>query len=149
MSSVAMRFPRERLAIFGVSFGTAAVDEYRIVGTEGDLRVSPGFGLKVAYRHYLTAGGKTEERAFPLRDQFGGETQYFSDCILRDRRPEPDGWEGLADVRALAAIEMASRTGTAQVIGPPVKRTQPIADQVVRLAPVETPDLIDAAPPGG
>jgi predicted dehydrogenase len=147
MAAVAMRFPGARLATFIVSFGAAAVDEYRIAGTAGDLRVSPGFGLKVAYRHYLTADGKTEEREFPLRDQFGGETQYFSDCILRDRRPEPDGAEGLADVRVLSAIDMAQRTGTAQEIGPPVKRPQPTQDQVVRLDPVATPALVGAAPP--
>jgi predicted dehydrogenase len=147
MAAVAMRFPGERLATFTVSFGAAAVDEYRIIGAEGDLRVSPGFGLKVAYRHYLTVDGKTEEREFPLRDQFGGETQYFSDCILRDRKPEPDGIEGLADVRVLAAIDMAQRTGTVQEIGPPVKRPQPTQDQVVRLAPVAAPELVGAAPP--
>ena len=149
MAAVAMRFPQGRLAIFTVSFGAAPVDEYRIVGTGGALRVAPGFGLNVPYRHYLTVEGRTEERVFPPRDQFGGETKYFSDCILRDRRPEPDGAEGLADVRVLAAIDMASRTGTAQEIMAPAKRPQPSPDQVVRLDPVAAPDLIDAAPPEG
>jgi len=35
--------------------------------------------------------------------QFGAETAYFSDCILQDRDPEPDGEEGLLDVRVIAA----------------------------------------------
>jgi len=30
--------------------------------------------------------------------------RYFSDCILRNRDPEPSGVEGLADVRVVRAI---------------------------------------------
>jgi predicted dehydrogenase len=148
MLSVALRFPGERLALFAVSFGADAVDEYRIVGTKGDLRVSPGFGLGQAYRHWLTVDGHTAERSFAAVDQFGGETKYFSDCILQDRTPEPNGEEGLADVRVLAAIEMAARTGVAQEIGATARRAHPTQSQVVSLEPVAAPELVHAAPPG-
>jgi hypothetical protein len=36
--------------------------------------------------------------------QFGAQLEYFSDCILRDRDPEPSGIEGLADIRIVPAI---------------------------------------------
>jgi len=42
---------------------------------------------------------------------------------------------------------VALDASAAQEIGPPLKRPQPMADQVVRLDPVATPELVDAAPP--
>jgi glucose-fructose oxidoreductase len=148
MQSVILRFPGERLAMFAVSFGANPVDEYRIVGTKGDLRVSPGFNLGQAYRHWLTVDKQTSERSFAAVDQFGGEAKYFSDCILHDRDPEPNGEEGLADVRVLAAIEMAIKTGVAQEIGTAPRRVHPTQNQVVSLEPVKAPALVHAAPPG-
>ncbi|MDT7953050.1 MAG: Gfo/Idh/MocA family oxidoreductase, partial [Acetobacteraceae bacterium] len=43
--SVVLRFPEDRLAHFTVAYGLTSVDEYRVVGDEGTLRVSPGFTL--------------------------------------------------------------------------------------------------------
>jgi len=36
-------------------------------------------------------------------DQFAPELLYFSECIQKNRQPEPSGWEGLADVRIIAS----------------------------------------------
>ena len=53
----------------------------------------------------ITVDGKTTRaRAFPKRDQFAPELLYFSDCIRKDREPEPSGREGLADVRVIRAL---------------------------------------------
>ena len=43
MISVTLKFPGERLAQFTVSYGANPMGQYRIVGTEGDLEVSPGY----------------------------------------------------------------------------------------------------------
>ncbi|HEV7395183.1 MAG TPA: hypothetical protein VGN86_01630, partial [Pyrinomonadaceae bacterium] len=43
-------------------------------------------------------------KTFRKRDQFAAELTYFSDCILRNKEPEPSGLEGLADVRIVRAI---------------------------------------------
>ena len=145
--SVTLRFADHRVAQFVVSYSGANIDQYRVLGTKGDLEVSPGFTFGVGLRHHLTLDGKTQERAFDATDQFGGELQYFSDCILSNREPEPNGEEGLADVRVLAAIERALESGQPQNLGPFQRRARMEAGQVRKLPPVPAPDLVDAAEP--
>ena len=147
--SVTMRFPEDRLAHFTVGYGLASVDEYRIVGNEGTLRVAPGYTLQGGLHHALTVGDGTTETAFRAIDQFAGETAYFSDCILEDRDPEPDGEEGLLDVRILAAIERALATGRAQDLAPAFRSKRAMPDQRSDFPPTTTPRLIHAARPEG
>jgi predicted dehydrogenase len=146
--AVSMRFPEDRLAQFTVSYAANPVDQYRVVGELGDLEVSPGFMFGLALKYRLTVGEETSEREFPATDQFGGELRYFSDCILGNREPEPDGSEGLADVRVLAAIERAIETGQTQVLtATPAAKAPPEPRQVEKLPMVEAPELVDAAAP--
>ncbi|GAC1478797.1 MAG: hypothetical protein NVS2B11_02570 [Acetobacteraceae bacterium] len=147
--SVVLRFPEERLAQFTVAYGLDAVGEYRIVGSEGDLLVSPGYAIGHGLRHRLTRGESTTESGFPAIDQFGAETEYFSRCILEDRDPEPDGEEGLLDVRVVAAIGRALETGQPQPLDPVERRKWPQPDQASHLAPIVAPPLVFAAAPGG
>ncbi|WP_426400161.1 Gfo/Idh/MocA family protein [Ralstonia sp. R-29] len=145
--AVTLRFASHRVAQFVVSYSSANVDQYRIVGTEGDLEVSPGFTFGVGLRHRLTLGGKSREQAFEATNQFGGELQYFSDCILHNREPEPNGEEGLADVRVLAAIERALESGQPQNLGPFQRHGRMEGAQVRKLPAVPAPELVDAAEP--
>ena len=146
---VTLRFPGERLAQFTVAYGLERVDEYRVAGPQGNLVVTPGFGFPGPLQHRLTVGDVTTERTFPAVDQFGGETRYFSDCILHDRDPEPDGEEGLLDVRVLAAIERALNTGRAQELPPLHRAKHPVPEQAADLPRVTPPPLVHAAGPGG
>lgn len=145
--SVTLRFADQRVAQFVVSYSSASVDQYRILGTKGDLEVSPGFMFGVGLKYRATIDGKTDEQAFDATDQFGGELQYFSDCILNDREPEPNGEEGLADVRVLAAIERALESGQPQNLGPFQRQGRMETAQVRKLPPVPSPELVDAAEP--
>lgn len=114
--SASLRFPGGRMAQFMASFGGDDLDMYRVVGTRGDIELSPGFRLDQAMVLRLTRGGKVTETRFPQVDHFSGMTAYFADCIQKGIRPEPDGGDGLNDVRALLAIEAAARTGQPQKI---------------------------------
>ncbi|WP_024974718.1 Gfo/Idh/MocA family protein [Ralstonia pickettii] len=145
--SVTLRFADHRVAQFVVSYSGANIDQYRILGTKGDLEVSPGFMFGVGLKYRATIDGKTHEQAFDATDQFGGELQYFSDCILNNREPEPNGEEGLADVRVLAAIERALESGQPQNLGPFQRQGRMEAAQVRKLPPVPAPELVDAAEP--
>lgn len=147
--AVHLRFPEDRIAQFTVAYGLNGVDEYRLVGDEGTLRVSPGFGFGSGLRHTLTVGESTSETAFREVDQFAGETAYFSDCILNGLDPEPDGEEGWLDVRVVAAIGRALETGRAQELAPAYRSKRPLPDQGFDLAPAAMPPLVHAAPPGG
>ncbi|SDR63885.1 Predicted dehydrogenase [Rhizobiales bacterium GAS113] len=131
--AVLLRFPSGGLAQFVASFGAAAVDNYRVVGTSGDLELDPGFRFETAPRLRLRRDGKIVETQFPQIDHFGAQVAYFSDCIAARTPPEADGDEGLADLRALIAIENACLSGQPQMISSPPRLRHPTTD-MVRLA---------------
>ena len=137
MISVNLKFPGERLAQFTISYGANPMSQYRIVGTEGDLEVSPGFTWQQGLTHTLTVGEKKTTKTYGKSDHFGGETKYFSDCVLDDKHPEPDGEEGLADVRVIKAIEESLKTGQPVTLPPgPVRTQRPTREQIVKLGAV-------------
>lgn len=149
MISVLLRFPENRLAQFVVSYGVDSVSELRIAGTKGNLRLDPAYSYDKAIERWVLAGGKAEHTKFAHRDQFGGEAKYFSDCILDDHQPEPNGLEGLADVRVMTAIELSLRERRPVSLKSAVKHSRPVDAQMQKLAAVESGELIHAAPPEG
>jgi len=147
MFSAVLRFPEERLASFTTSFGASDISAYQIVGTEGDLRVDPGYEFAADLKHHLTIKGKTRERTFPKRDQFAPELIYFSDCIINDENPEPSGKEGLADVRIIRALYRSAATGQPVRLGDYEKEERPSIEQEIDEPPVKKPELVRAAAP--
>ena len=136
-----LRFPSGGLAQFVGSFGAAAVDNYRVVGSKGDIELDPGFKFENAMKMRLRRDGITQETTFPQIDHFGAQVAYFSDCITAGTPPEADGAEGLADMRVLLAIEAAARTGKPQPIQSPPRPRHPTPD-MVRLSPVTAHRLL-------
>jgi predicted dehydrogenase len=132
-----LRFPSGGLAQFIVSFGGAEIDSYRVVGTLGELELNPGYRFETATKLYLRRDGKTVETAFPRIDHFGAQIAYFSDCIEAGTPPEADGGEGLADMRALLAIEKACVTGLPQAISSPPRPRHPTPDMVRLTLPTD------------
>jgi glucose-fructose oxidoreductase len=144
-----LRFPGNRLATFCVSFGTDKTSEYRVVGTKGSLRVEPGYELASGLQHHITQGKKERTVRYSKRDQFAPELVYFSECVLSDRDPEPDGGEGAADVRVIRALYRSAKTGRAVKLGRAAHRKHPSPRQEIRRPPVRMPRLVNAAPPSG
>lgn len=136
-----LRFPSGGIAQFVCSFGAADIDQYRVVGSKGDIELDPGFKFDFAMKMRLRTGGTTKEHTFPQIDQFGAQVAYFSDCITAGIPPEADGAEGLADMRALLAIEAAARTGQPQSIHNPPRPRHPTPD-MLRMIPVTTRRLL-------
>jgi predicted dehydrogenase len=136
-----LRFPGDRIAQFLASFGGAEIDMYRVVGTEGEITLDPGFRLDIATKIRISKGSEVTEQTFPQIDHFGAQTAYFADCIQTGTRPKADGEEGLADVRVLRAIERAAETGTPQKIDTPSRNRHPAPD-MVRLIPVTDRRLV-------
>src|SRR5438477_1946827 len=104
MTSVVMRFPKERMATFTCSFGATDVSRYTLIGKKGLLVVDPAYEYAMGIKHQLTIGGRTKISKFPKRDQFAAELIYFSDCIVKNKEPEPSGLEGLADSNFSGAV---------------------------------------------
>ncbi len=146
---VMLKFPGDRIADFIVSYSLPAIDEFRIAGSEGIIQSNPAymFGDGKALAHEITIGEEKKKREYKATDHFGGETKYFSDCILNDVDPEPDGEEGLCDVRVIEAIRRALATGEPQTLAPYHRKRRISLDQEQTLHPVKPPKYIDASKP--
>jgi glucose-fructose oxidoreductase len=142
-----LRFSDERLATFICSFGSSDVARYQIVGTKGNLALDPAYEYAMELKRHLTIGERQTVKTYAKRDQFGAELLYFSDCILKDRQPEPSGWEGLADVRIVMALYRSATIGRAVKITPVEKRTRPAMKQEIRLPAVQKPKLVKTTSP--
>ena len=109
--AVTLKFPGERLAQFFCSFGSGTSESIRVVGSSGELVLDPAFKFDSALRMTVRVEGSENMTHFDHVDHFAGQIAYFSDCIAAGAAPEADGEEGLADMRALLAIDEAAQTG--------------------------------------
>ena len=146
-AGVVLRFPEGRLATFLVSFGAADVARYELVGTKGRVVLEPAYEYSEGLCQRVTIDGATEEKSFPRQDQFGGEIEAFSECILKNREPEPSGFEGLADLRVIDAIFRSAASGCTVRLTPLEKATRPDRNQVKRKRAVKKPRLVEVDPP--
>lgn len=142
-----LRFPGDRLAQLSCSQSSADIDSYRLVGSQGDLRVEPAFTYHEELVHHLTLGGETKEQRFPKVDQFAPELLHFAKCIDEGVDPEPSGEEGLADVRVMQAIAESARTGRPIRLGPYERTRRPDVELEMRKPPVQKPPRPVHAPP--
>lgn len=145
--SVIARFPGERVASFTCSFGAADVSQYTLVGSKGVLRSNPAYEYAEAIQHEVVVGEKSTRKKFPKRDQFAAELVYFSDCILKNKEPEPSGYEGLADVQIIEAIYESIRTRRAVRVAPAHVKERPDIRQEIRRPPHGKPTVIHAQAP--
>ena len=147
--AVTLRFPGNRLAQFVLSYYGNTLDTYAVVGTKGSVEVNPGFMYGKPLEHTVTLGESKSHESFKNTDHFGGELHYFSDCILNDKDPEPDGEEGYADVRVLEGIVQALKDGGPVKLAP-FERTKRIdtAAQLQTLKARKSPDLVNTSNPG-
>ncbi|WOD40257.1 Gfo/Idh/MocA family oxidoreductase [Nodosilinea sp. E11] len=150
MTSVILCFPHQRLATFTVSFGASKVSTYRVIGTQGDLRLEPAYSWQGERTHHLTIDGETETRTFASHSQLAGEFDYFADSILQDTDLEPSGLEGLNDIRIIEALHQSIQTGKPVAISPLDHHQRPTpAIATVRPENPTQPDPVHAASPGG
>ena len=145
--SAILRFPGERLAGFTCSFNSADVATYRVVGTKGDLVVDQAYEYAGEISHRMTVNGRTRQKSFPPRDQFAPELVHFSDCVMTGADPEPNGREGLADVRVIEALYAAIAKGRPVPLGPFAKDERPSLDQEMRKPKVKKPELVNTEAP--
>jgi predicted dehydrogenase len=137
-----LRFGRERVAIFVTSFNAADVGSYRIVGTKGHIHVDPAYEYAEGLGYTLTVNGKETKKRIGKRDQFAPQLLYFSDCILKDTKPEPSGEEGLQDVRIVEALYRSAKTGKAVKIPPFTRDKRPTGRQRIVRPGIRKPALV-------
>ena len=105
-----LRFPGGTIANCDCSFGVAETRHFRVEGAAGRIDLENAFAYR-GQRLFVDAGGRRSEVKFQPVDHFQAEMEHFSECVLNDQPPRTPGEEGLADLRAIEAIEEAARTG--------------------------------------
>jgi predicted dehydrogenase len=147
MASALMRFPDDRLATFTASFGAADRSTFEVIGTKGVLKMDPAYEMVGDLKSEVIIGERIKKSIFPKRDQFAPELSYFSNCILKNREPEPGGLEGLADVRIVNALLESQKSGRAIKLQTLDVGKRPGVDQQIRKPPVAKPELVHAEAP--
>ncbi len=112
-----MTFDGGRIASFYAGFGSDAMDNFHVVGTKGSIEIQHAYLFATTRTIWLRHGDAAERIDIPMTDNFAGMLAYFSDCILARTPPVVDSTEGLADMRALLAIEGAAARGVRVNVG--------------------------------
>jgi predicted dehydrogenase len=146
--SCVLRFSGSRLAAFTCSFGAHATSVCHLIGETGELRMNNAFSFRGQREVAVRTGDGQDGREFPDADQFGPQLLYFSDCILERRDPEPDGEEGLVDVRIIRALHESLEAGRMVDVAAARDR-RPVPDQAISCPAVEEPAMVNAAEPSG
>jgi predicted dehydrogenase len=146
-TAAVMRFSGDRVAAFVTSFNAADVAEYRVVGTKGHLHVDPAYEYAEGLAYALTVNGKVTRKRLGKRDQFAPELLHFSECVLRNREPEPSGEEGRQDVRIVQALYESAHTGVPVPLPPFREGKRPTARQRMVRPGVKKPRLVRVKSP--
>jgi len=141
--TVTMRFPGERIGQFTCSFGAHSCDHYEVVGTEGLLTLDNAYEYAEEMKLHVESSHGSKTRTFEKRDQIAAEIEYFARCVRDDIDPEPSGWEGLADIRILQAIQTSARFGRAVTIEPVPRPRRPDLSQEIAVPGHPQPALVD------
>ncbi|MBV9391921.1 MAG: Gfo/Idh/MocA family oxidoreductase [Verrucomicrobia bacterium] len=146
--AVTLRFPGNRLAQFNLSYYGGPVNNFVALGSKGSVMLDPAYMFGQPVEQTVSEGQNKTKKSFKNTDHFGGEMKYFSNCILNDTEPEPDGEEGFADVRVLEGVLEALKSA-APIKLPSFSRTKRIntEQQKMELRAVSTPDLINTSNP--
>jgi len=148
MASAVLRFSDNRLASFTASFGAEDTAGYEVVGTKGRLRAIQAYDYSEPVVLELTTEGRTRRKTYALRDQFGPEVIYFSDCIISDREPEPSGIEGLRDVHVIRSLYESARLGVAVKLQQIQRQRHPtLKQEIYRSRRIAKPKLVHVQAP--
>ena len=140
-----MRFKDERMASFTCSFGAADRSTFTVTGTRGSVTLDPAYEYARGLSYTLRLGDKERVKRFGKSDQFAPELLHFSDCILKDRQPEPSGEEGLADLRIIEAMHRSTQSGRWVSLPAPPRKARLSLRQEKRRPPVPgEPPLVHA-----
>lgn len=145
--SVILKFPQGRLAQFAISYYGNTLDTYVVAGTDGSLEMNPGYMYGKPLEMFTIIKKDEKHESFKNTDHFGGQMKYFSDCILNDTDPEPDGYEGLADVRVVEAIHRSLKSAQWEKIERVDIKQRISPDQVQELRAQSSPEMVNTSSP--
>lgn len=145
--AVTLKFDEGRVASMVLSYNAQDLDDFRVTGDLGSIFSSPAYAMPGGMKHTIMIGEKESTESFSKTDQFGGELKYFSECVINGVDPEPDGEEGMLDVRVLVACEQSLKTGMPVKLAPYTRTRSVSLDQEQTLSSVTIPELVGANKP--
>ena len=114
--SFALEYPSGVIASCECSFGTSVGRRYRINGAKGFIEMDPAYaynGLQLRIKRGEEEKGTAEHAnlAIEQKNHFAEEMDAFSQAVTDGGQPRTSGAMGLADVKVIAAVMEAARTG--------------------------------------
>ena len=83
----------------------------QVHGEKGWASLSPAYTFEDDRRLTGKVAGKSISEEFKAMDEFVLELDAFAGCIRENRRPEPDGIQGMRDLVIMEAIYRAAKSG--------------------------------------
>lgn len=149
MISVMMSFPENRMANFVCSFGAAESSHYDLLGSKGRVVLNSAYDYAQEMELTTYINEKKKTIHYAKHDQFGAEISYFSDCILKNRIPEPSVKEGLADLLVIDAIEKSLDSGKPERVQGIQKTDRPSQRQRIIRPGIKPPKTVHVTGPSG
>jgi xylose dehydrogenase (NAD/NADP) len=106
-----LSFSNGCLATMSASQNAYRTSHLKIIGSEGELTLEPGYIESPDMTLTLSRGDADVEVALETVDQMEEEFEYFADRLLTGRPVHPDGEHGFVDMRTIAAIYESAETG--------------------------------------
>ncbi|WP_246998072.1 D-xylose 1-dehydrogenase Gfo6 [Halosolutus gelatinilyticus] len=106
-----LEFPSGATASCTASFDAHASSRLELIGTDGMISIASPFGGVVPQEMVIESGDMYMEYTGPPVDEVREEFDYFGYCVLTGTDPEPDGEDGVTDLRAIEAAYESAETG--------------------------------------
>lgn len=103
---------RSGLVLQGTAAYSAAFSSFvHVHGEKGWAALAPAFAFEEERRLSGKIAGQWFEQTFEAIDEFALELDAFAACIRGNRRPEPEGAQGLRDIVIIDAIYQSAKSG--------------------------------------
>lgn len=106
--SFQLQFPSGAVLHGSTSYGAVLSSLLYIQGSKGWVSLSPAFPFDEERHLTGKLQGRWLQKKFPIVDEFAPEIDAFARAILSKRAVEPDGKQGLRDMKILQAIYEAA-----------------------------------------
>ncbi|MFB6176301.1 MAG: Gfo/Idh/MocA family protein, partial [Halobaculum sp.] len=111
-----VEFPDDVVGNFSASFSGHGSTFLTVLGTDGEIEIRNAFGPNGDREVRIETDDGSTTVAGLGADETREEFDYFAHAVLTDGEIEPDGEDGLRDLRVLEAVQDAAASGTWQSV---------------------------------
>ncbi len=108
--SFRLRFPSGLVLQGTNTYGSVLMSFLQVHGERGWASLAPAYAFEDDRRLTGKIGGKSINQDFTAIDEFALELDAFAECIRENRKPEPDGVQGMRDLVIIEAIYRAAKS---------------------------------------